>query len=199
MPRRYSLGRRAESKADTRARIVAAATAIYFERGPAAASNLAIARAADVAPATVRNHFADEQALTEAVFDHLLAELGMPSADIFEGLEGIGPRVRAYAIELAAFFERSEPWWWATQREPDLAAWAQGTARYEEQIERIMRLALGPLAVDELAMTVLATLVGPPTFYGFRGRGLPSAEAAALGAELASPWLERRLAEQGPA
>ena len=57
MPRPYNLGQRAAPKADTRSRIVDAALAIYLERGLAGASNLAIARAADVAPATVRNHF----------------------------------------------------------------------------------------------------------------------------------------------
>ena len=57
MPRPYNLGQRAAPKAETRARIVAAALAIYRDRGLAGASNLAIARAADVAPATVRNHF----------------------------------------------------------------------------------------------------------------------------------------------
>ena len=54
MPRPYQLGRRADLKATTRARIVAAALAIYLDRGLAGASNLAVAKAADVAPGTVR-------------------------------------------------------------------------------------------------------------------------------------------------
>jgi AcrR family transcriptional regulator len=45
MPRRYTLGKRADVKADTRARIVAAAVEVYRDQGPGAASNLAIARA----------------------------------------------------------------------------------------------------------------------------------------------------------
>ena len=85
MPRSYNLGRRAEPKADTRARIVAAAMAIYRDRGLAAASNLAIARAADVAPATVRNHFPDPGDLARAVFDGLLEELRVPNSAIFDG------------------------------------------------------------------------------------------------------------------
>jgi len=60
MPRSYNLGRRAGPKAETRDRIVAAAMAIYRDHGMAAASNLAVARAADVAPATVRNHFPED-------------------------------------------------------------------------------------------------------------------------------------------
>ena len=66
MPRRYTLGKRAGPKADTRARILAAAVEIYRDRGMAAASNLAIAHAADVSPATVRNHFPDSAGLVAA-------------------------------------------------------------------------------------------------------------------------------------
>ena len=85
MPRSYNLGRRAAPKAEIRARIVAAALEIYRDRGLAGASNLAIARAADVAPATVRNHFPDPADLPRAVFDALLVELRIPTPAIFEG------------------------------------------------------------------------------------------------------------------
>ena len=80
MPRTYNLGRRTAPKADTRARIVAAALEIYRDRGLAGASNLAIARAADVAPATVRNHFPDQGDLSRAVFEALLGGARDPDA-----------------------------------------------------------------------------------------------------------------------
>src|SRR6266496_56892 len=120
MPRRYSLGKRAGLKADTRARIVAAAAEIYRDRGMAAASNLAISRAADVAPATIRNHFSDPSELAAAVFDEVLGQLRPPSADIFDGLEGIRARIGRLATELNDFYERSDPWWQAYQRDPAL-------------------------------------------------------------------------------
>ena len=68
MPRPYRLGRRAAPKAEVRERIIAAALVIYAERGLAGASNLSIAKAADVAPATVRNHFPEPGDLAQAVF-----------------------------------------------------------------------------------------------------------------------------------
>ncbi len=120
MPRRYTLGKRAAVKADTRARIVAAAVDIYRDRGMAAASNLAIARAADVAPATIRNHFADPAQLASAVLDEVLLELRPPGPAIFDGIEGIADRIHRLAVELADFYDRSEPWWRAYQREPAL-------------------------------------------------------------------------------
>jgi AcrR family transcriptional regulator len=193
MPRRYNLGRRATPKADTRARIVAAALGIYRERGLAGASNLAIARAADVAPATVRNHFPDPDDLARAVFEGMLEELRIPTPAIFDGADDLRARVTRLAEELAAFYERSEPWWRAYEREPDLIrAWSGGVDQYYADIERLMRAALGELADDTESVAVVASVIGPPTFFALRGRGLSSDEALALSLELALPWLERR-------
>ena len=97
MPRPYDLGRRAALKADTRARIVSAALEIYRDRGLAGASNLAIARAADVAPATVRNHFPEPDGLARAVFEAVLAELRIPTSAIFDGHPGLADRVERLA------------------------------------------------------------------------------------------------------
>jgi AcrR family transcriptional regulator len=203
MPRPYDLGRRAAPKADTRARIVAAALEIYRDRGLAGASNLAIAHAADVAPATVRNHFPEAGDLARAVFDALLAELRIPTLDIFDGLERLRDRVERLARELATFYERSESWWRAYEREPELiSAWSGGVDQYYADIERVMRAALGELDDDERSVAVVASVVGPPTFFALKARGLTTDEAVALTLELTLPWLEQRraeLAERGSA
>jgi AcrR family transcriptional regulator len=196
MPRQYNLGRRAEPKADTRARIVAAALGIYRDRGLAGASNLAVARAADVAPATVRNHFPGDGDLARAVFEALVDELRIPTPAIFDGLGSLPDRVERLARELAAFYERSEPWWRAYEREPDLIrAWGGGVDQYYADIERLMRAALGDLSSDDWSAAVLASVIGPPTFFALRARGFTLAEAVALTLELVLPWLERRRAE----
>ena len=193
MPRSYNLGRRAAPKADTRARIIEAALAIYRDRGLAGASNLAIARAADVAPATVRNHFPDPDDLARAVFDSLLVELRVPTPAIFDGVDDPATRIEVLARELAAFYDRSEPWWRAYEREPELIrAWGGGVDRYYADIEGLMRAALGELADDERSVAVVAAVIGPPTYFALRGRSLSSDEAVRLSLELALPWLERR-------
>jgi AcrR family transcriptional regulator len=194
MPRSYNLGHRAEPKAETRARIVAAALEVYRDRGFAGASNLAIARAADVAPATVHNHFPDPNDLARAVFDGLLVELQIPTTAIFDGLDDLWARVTRLAEELAAFYERSAPWWRVYEREPELInAWSSGVDQYYADIERLMRAGLGELSDDERSLAVVASVIGPPTFFALRGRGLSSNEAVRLSLELALPWLERRL------
>lgn len=193
MPRSYNLGRRAEPKAETKARIVAAALEVYRDHGFTGASNLAIARAADVAPATVRNHFPDPNDLARAVFDGLLVELQIPTPAIFDGLDDLRARVTRLAEELAAFYERSAPWWRVYEREPDLIrAWSGGVDQYYADIEGLMRAGLGDLSDDEQSVAVVASVIGPPTFFALRGRGLSSDAAVRLSLELAVPWLERR-------
>ena len=193
MPRSYRLGRRAAPKAETRSRIVAAALATYRDRGLAGASNLAIAQAADVAPATVRNHFPDDADLARAVFELLLDELHVPTPAIFDDVRSLRDRVGRLAHELAAFYDRSEPWWRVCEREPELiSAWGGGVDQYYADIEALMRAALGTLASDDRSVAVVASVIGPPTYFALRGRGLSSDEAVRLSLELAVPWLERR-------
>ena len=193
MPRSYNLGQRAAPKAEVRARIVAAALAIYRDRGLAAASNLAIARAADVAPATVRNHFPEPGDLARAVFDVVLEELEIPTSEIFEGADDLRSRIIRLAEALADFYDRSAPWWRAYEREPELIqAWGAGVDQYYADVETLMRAGLGDLGHDEQSVAVVASIIGPPTFFALRGRGLSSDEAVALSLELALPWLEQR-------
>ena len=193
MPRSYTLGKRADLKRGTRARIVTAAMEIFRDRGLAAASNLAIARAADVSPATVRNHFANPGALADAVFDGVLAELRPPSPAIFDGAKSIGERVQRLAEALADFYERSEPWWRAYQREPDLInAWSSGVDRYYRDVDDLMRAAIGSAQSDDEALAVVAAVIGPPTFFALRSRGVSSERTVELTVDLVTPWLEAR-------
>jgi AcrR family transcriptional regulator len=197
MPRPYNLGQRASLKADTRQRIVAAALEVFRDRGLSGASNLAIARAADVAPATVRNHFPGEGDLARAVFDAMIVELEVPTPAIFDGLKTLRERVTRLAEELAAFYERSAPWWRLYEREPDLIrVWGGGVDQYYADVEALMRAALGELWDDEGSVAVVASITGPPTFFALRARGLSSEEAVRITVDLAVPWLERRLDER---
>lgn len=199
MPRPYTLGKRASAKDEIHARIVAAAAEVYRERGMAGASNLAIARAADVAPATVRNHFPDRRDLANAVFDDVLAGLRPPDPTIFDGVAGIRARITRLAVELAAFYDRGEPGWQLYRQEPDLIeAWSGGLNSYYRDIDDLMRLALGPLSADQMALAVVAAVIGPPSYFALRARNLSSDDAVRLCIELAVPWLETRAAETLP-
>lgn len=67
-----------------------------------------------------------------------------------------------------------------------------GVDQYYADIERLLRAALGELSSDERSVAVVASVIGPPTFFALRGRGLSSDEAVVLSLELAIPWLEQR-------
>jgi len=123
----------------------------------------------------------------------MLAELRIPTLEIFESLDTLRDRVERLARELAAFYERSEPWWRAYEREPELiSAWSGGVDQYYADIERLMKAALGDLSSDDRSLAVVASVIGPPTFFALRGRGLSSDEAVEMSLELALPWLEHR-------
>jgi hypothetical protein len=126
----------------------------------------------------------------------VLAELRIPTSAIFDGLPGLADRVERLARELAAFYERSGPWWRVYEREPELIrAWGGGVDEYYADVESLMRGALGELSSDERSVAVVASVIGPPTFFALNGRGLSVDEVVGLTLELVLPWLERRRGE----
>ncbi len=171
MPRRYSLGKRGEAKAETRARIVAATLELYRKQGMAGATVPAVARAADVAPATVRNHFPTPTDLAEAAADAILASLEMPDESIFDGAPGPGERVRRLVTELAAFYERGTEWWEVQQRNRALAqAWAGPEERYEARVAALVRAAVAPRDDDAVVLAVVGAAV-EPLYFRLRASG----------------------------
>ena len=195
MTRTYRLQRRAEQQAATRERIVAAARELYLERGMAGTSMAAVAAAADVAPNTVRNHFASQEDLALAVGESVLADLALPDPTRFAGEPSLAVRLDRMAEGLADLSQRGQAWWDLMQREPALGAiWHPLEEAYEVSLQGEIRAALGPLADDPEAAAVVATVVGPALFYGLQGRGLSPEAATRIGLELAIPWLEARSA-----
>jgi AcrR family transcriptional regulator len=191
--RAYRLRQRAEAQAATRARIVAAARDLYLRRGMASTSMSAIARAADVAPNTVRHHFPTMEDLARAVGASVLDGLDLPEPAALEGDPSLAGRLEHLAVALADLSQRGQAWWDLMQREPALGAiWQPLEEAFEVRLRALVAAALGPLADDPEAAAVVTTVIGPPAFYGLQQRGLSAADATRIGLELAVPWLERR-------
>jgi AcrR family transcriptional regulator len=193
VPRRYNLGRRAEDQAATRARIVAAALEVYRRQGSRAATTPVIARAADVSPGTVRNHFPERADLDRAVADAILVAIDLPDVGMFAGLDTVIERVERLARELAAFSVRSEEWWQVREADPELAtAWAGHEQRYEEHLAGLVGLAIGPDERDPSVAAVVRTVIGSPMFYALRGAGLSADAAVKVELAVLVPWLQER-------
>jgi AcrR family transcriptional regulator len=197
-PRKYTMGRRAEAVARTRARIVEAAMSLYQEQPVMATSMQEVARVADVSPGTVLNHFESPEALAEAVVEEIVRTLEPPTSAVFEGHRGPADRLRALSRSLARFFERSEPWFHVHDREREtVPAFGEGARRFDERVAGLIREALGEPADDGAVMVVLV-LFGPSTFGHLRSRGGMDSDAAAdLMTEVAVAWLEKRGEERG--
>jgi AcrR family transcriptional regulator len=198
LPRRYALGKRAEQQAETRRRILAAAMELYQEQGVRATTMQDIARRADVAPGTVANHFGSAAALATEVTATILSELRMPTPAMFDGVEPMSDRIELLMRELAAFFERSEPWWYVSQREPsEEEFWADAEQRYYADLDELVRAALGPLAADADAVAVVLSVLGTWVIGTIQRTGRTADEAADLVSDMLVAWLATRSADRG--
>jgi AcrR family transcriptional regulator len=194
MPRRYTLGKRADQLAATRQRILDAAAALYHELGVMQTTIHEVALRADVAPGTVLNHFASTDMLARAVIAEAIGSLRLPDDAVFTGLDTAPERVARLAGELFAFYDRSEPWYGIYAREPGVPAWADAEAAFQAAFDRLVRTALGPLAEDVSAVAAVAAFLDGAAYSILLARGLSSADAATLVGEVLSPWLEHRAA-----
>ena len=194
--RRYNLGKRAVSVAETRRRILDAAATAYCELGIHTTSIQEIARRADLSPATILNHFPESDVLVDAVIVHIIESLQLPSREIFEGVEDTRARLSLLIDQLYDFYERSEVWVALFFRErSDVPALAKGEARVMKAIGDLLLAALGPLANDEKTRSVAGAAVDP----GFRGAlvraGLSEPLAREIATEFVLVWLNNHLTE----
>jgi len=197
VPRRYTLGKRGDAMAATRDRILRATLRLYRDVGVAAATVPAIAAAADVAPATVRNHFPTPADLASAAAEALLLDLRMPDASIFRGAGSLAERMDRLLHELVDFFERSNDWWQV--READRAAgdqWSAPEVSYYESMGRLIAEAIAP--IDDPAIVAIVGSVLVQAYFPARATGRSPDEARELVRSLLVPWLEGRLAARAP-
>jgi len=166
-PRAYRLGRRAESAAATRERIVDAAAALYEAQGVNATTLQAIAAKADVSRGTILHHFGGPSGVLDAVAVRILETLQLPDERIFEGAADDEARLRAYVRAIVEFFRRSTGWWAVFMTEMDRPEMKAREGEYYAAIGRLQGIALGDLAADRDVNVVVGSLVHPGTIGGF--------------------------------
>ena len=177
----------------TRARILEAAIELFIEAGLSGTTMREIGDRADVAPGTLRNHFASRDELETAVVERLVAEAPLPELSVFDGIDGLDGRLRRLFDVAGTFFDQASRLYRMWLREPMVSGpWLAAGMRFGQRWDELMRLALGSLGDDETALTVLRAVLHP-RFYGDLAPAAPSTAAAAhLVADLVRPWFLAR-------
>ena len=193
MPRPYRLGERVAQVQATRDRIIEAAVELYTEVGISAATMREIGSRADVAPGTLRNHFATREDLDRAMVERLTSEVPLPDLSIFDGARSIEERIQRVVRVGGSFMDQGRRLYVMWLREPMLTGpWAEKGAEYGARWAELMSTALGPLADDEEAMAILRALIHPAFFDTVRAGRRSTDEASALVTAVVVPWFAAR-------
>ena len=115
------MGRRADSQAETRQRIVDATVELHGTIGPVRTTIRAIAERAAVQRLTVYRHFPDERSLLEACSSHARALMPAPDTAPWRRIADPEERVRTALGELYDYFRRTERFWVHVLRDAELS------------------------------------------------------------------------------
>ncbi|HEX6083140.1 MAG TPA: helix-turn-helix domain-containing protein [Thermoanaerobaculia bacterium] len=187
--RTYSLGRRAETAAETRQRLVEATAALHAERGISATSLRDIAERAGVSVGTAYHHFPTYLDAIHACGVHVAASSPLPAESLFDGVGERDARVKLLVRELCAWYER-RPWFEHVRAEralyPPLEA---HMAALERALEQLVRTAARCSADEARTIAALADIA---VYSSLRRAGMPAARIANRIAEVVSTWLNTK-------
>jgi AcrR family transcriptional regulator len=187
--RSYNLGRRAETAAETRQRLVEATAALHVERGISAVSLRDIAERAAVSVGTAYHHFPTYLDAVRACAAHTAAAAPLPEATILDGIGSVDERVTVLIRELCAWYER-HPWLERIRAERSLyPPVEESMTRHERGVEQLARAAARCTA-DE-ARTI-AALTDVAVYTALRRAGMPAARVPNRMAEAVLAWLRFR-------
>ena len=187
--RTYNLGRRAETAAETRQRLVEATAALHFERGISAVSLRDVAERAGVSVGTAYHHFPTYLDAIEACAAHVAVTAPLPVEAVLDGIQRIDERVNVLLRELCAFYER-HPWLEHVRAERSLyPPVEESMAGLERGIEQLVRAA-ARCTPDE-ARTI-AALSDIAVYTALRRAGMPAARVPGRMAEAVLAWLGSR-------
>ncbi|QEX18950.1 hypothetical protein FRZ44_42620 [Hypericibacter terrae] len=198
-PRRYRLGRRAEAKADTRERIVAAAVALHRKKGTIATRYADLARQAGVSLQTVHNHFPTLGALLPACTGMVAATAPQVTAALFEPLQAPEDRLDALMTALFAQHAHFEPWMrWAVHEARAVPELEAGIRRWRDDLAALLAKAVAPGFAGKPPaemVALLATLLDIESWLRLQSQSALSAKAAnAALRHGAITWLRQYLA-----
>lgn len=184
--RTYNLGRRAETAAETRQRLVEATFALHGERGISGTSLRDIAERAGVSVGTAYHHFPTYLDAIRACGAHVSATSPLPEESVFDGIDDLGERLRILVRELCAWYE-SHPWFERIRAERALyPPIDEHMKQFGSAVERLARIA-AHCTPDE-ARTI-AALADVAVYSNLRRAGMTPARSTTRIAEVVLAWL----------
>lgn len=187
--RTYTLGRRAETAAETRQRLVEATFALHAERGVSATSLRDIAERAGVSVGTAYHHFPTYLDAVRACGAHVAVSQPLPAETIFDGVDGTEARVRLLVRELCVWYEQ-HPWFEHIRAERTLyPPVEEHMAGFERALEHLVRTAARCTA-DEAR--TLAALTDVAVYSSLRRAGMSAARVHHRIAEVVLTWLNMK-------
>jgi AcrR family transcriptional regulator len=182
--RKYTLRQRAESRDETRRRIVDATVAVHQRLGPRHATISAIADEAGVQRLTVYRHFPDEATLFAACTSQWLEDNPPPDAGAWNGVRAPAERVHAALLALYAYYRRTERMWSVSYRDvdevPALQEPMQGFEDYLDGVQRALVAAWPPALRTRTLKVIVSHCIRFATWQSLvRQGGLSQADAAA--------------------
>jgi len=178
-PRKYQLGKRAETLEETRRRIIGATFELHAEKGIVATSMQDVAERADVALRTVYNHYPTVDDLVAGCTVKVMALLAPPTPAIFSGLKTFEERMRQLVQELFAMYERgSVQIEVARCQQGEVAGLADYVANEAALREALVREALRPFKLRSRIVHEVAALTDFYVWKAFTQQNLTTRQAA---------------------
>lgn len=185
--RRYTLGRRAETAAETRQRLVEATASLHDEKGISGTSLRDIALRAGVSVGTAYHHFPTYDDAIRACGDHTMRLYPPPDVSIFDGLHDVDARVAAFVSSLFRYFDRC-PWLEEVRLERRrFAPIEEVMAAMEQHFLELARAAVR--GDDSTVASILVAISDITPFHILRRSGISPEEAANRITEVFLSWL----------
>jgi AcrR family transcriptional regulator len=195
VPPRYSMVSRSAAAEARRDRIVSCAIELFAEQTAAATTMEDIARAAEVAPATVYRHFRNFEALAQACAEAAFNVVDIPTPQVavapFADLPSLGEKLMRFIEIDCHCFERARAWMATERRERHLPAFDRTVGREEAALAAIVAGLLEPVGGDAVTRSVVLTLVDFPFWDSLRRGGVPAERIPDLMFDLVSDQLRR--------
>ncbi len=189
MTRRYTLGKRAEAKEQTRERILRATMQVHDEKGVAPTTFADVAARAGVGQATVSRYFPTIGDLVQACGQHVWMEMRPPVPDmakeVFAGIEGLDDRLQKLVEEVDGFYARGALRLDLASRDRDLIPQIDGfLCAVEAGVAALVREALAPFEPSDETLEVATALMGFRVWQSFGRTAIPAARISVLRARL---------------